>query len=91
MTIVAAISILTSIGFSLALPLLIRAMINNAIGGGQRQLLFGLGAAIIGIAICSAVSAYVRSVTTQWLGERVSYALRNQLYRHLESPLLLFL
>ena len=85
MTIVAMISILTSIGFSLALPLLIRAVINNAIGGGQRQLLYQLGAGIIGVSILSAASAYVRSVTTQWLGERVSYALRNQLYRHLES------
>ena len=85
MTIIAAISILTSIGFSLALPLLIRALINNAIGGGQRQLLLQIGAGIIGISILSAISAYVRSVTTQWLGERVSYALRNQLYRHLES------
>ena len=85
MTIVAAISILTSIGFSLTLPLLIRTLINNAIGGGQRQLLLQFGAAIIGVAVLSAISAYVRSVTTQWLGERVSYALRNQLYRHLES------
>jgi ABC-type multidrug transport system fused ATPase/permease subunit len=85
MTIVAMISILTSIAFALALPLLIRALINNAIGGGQRQLLLQFGAGIIVVSICSATSAYIRSVTTQWLGERVSYALRNQLYRHLES------
>ncbi len=85
MTIIAMISILTSIGFSLALPLLIRALINNAIGGGQRQLLFQIGVGIIGVSVLSATSAYIRSVTTQWLGERVSYALRNQLYRHLEN------
>lgn len=84
MTIVAMLSILASIGFSLALPLLIRAVINTAIGGGHRELIPQFGAAIIVVAMLSATAAYIRSVTTQWLGERVSYALRNQLYRHLE-------
>src|SRR5215213_5967079 len=79
MTIVAAISILTSIGFSLALPLLIRALINSGVAAGQHRVIAELGVAIIVVSALSAASAYVRGVTTQWVGETVSYDLRNRL------------
>ncbi len=85
MTAVAGISILTSIAFSLALPLLIRALINTGVAGGQGRVLAQLGAAIIVVSTLAATSAYVRGVTTQWVGETVSYNLRNRLFRHLES------
>src|SRR4051794_36028072 len=85
MTIVAAISILTSIGFSLALPLLIRALINSGVAGGQHGVIVELGVAILAVSVLSATSAYVRGVTTQWIGETVSYDLRNRLFRHLEG------
>ena len=85
MTAVAAGSILTSIGFSLALPLLIRALINNGVAAGDMQVVIKLGIAIIIASAFSALSAYVRGVTTQWVGEAVSYSLRNRLFRHLEG------
>jgi ATP-binding cassette subfamily B protein len=85
LTTVAGISILTSIGFSLALPLLIRALINTGVAGGQNRVIAELGVAIIVVSVLSASSAYVRGVTTQWIGETVSYDLRNRLFRHLEG------
>ncbi|HEY8600298.1 MAG TPA: ABC transporter ATP-binding protein [Thermomicrobiales bacterium] len=85
MTAVAAVSIFTSIGFSLALPLLIRALINNGVAVGDMQVVIRLGIAILLVSAFSALSAYVRGVTTQWVGEAVSYSLRNRLFRHLEG------
>src|SRR3954447_16123957 len=85
MTIVAGISILTSIGFSLALPLLIRALINSGVAAGNHREIIELGVAIIAVSVLSATSAYVRGVTTQWIGETASYDLRNRLFRHLEG------
>ena len=78
MTAIAAVSILTSIGFSLALPLLIRALINNGVAPGDMQVVTKFGIAILIASAFSALSAYVRGVTTQWVGEAVSYSLRNR-------------
>ncbi len=85
MTIVGAITILSSIGFSLALPLLIRTLINNGVATGNMRVVTELGIAIIIVSFLSAGSAYLRGVTTQWIGERVSYGLRNRIFRHLEA------
>ncbi|CAA9559337.1 MAG: Lipid A export ATP-binding/permease protein MsbA [uncultured Thermomicrobiales bacterium] len=85
MTAVAAVSILTSIGFALAQPLLIRALINSGIVTGNRRLVLELALAILVVAALSAVSAYLRAVTTQSIGERVSYDLRSRLFQHLEA------
>lgn len=85
MTAVAAVSILTSIAFSLALPLLIRGLIDNGVAKGDMQVVSRLGIAILIASAFSALSAYVRGVTTQWVGETVSYSLRNRLFRHLEG------
>ncbi len=81
----AGLSILSSIGFSLAQPLLIRALINDGIAAGNRGLIWRLAAAIGVVAVLSAVSAYSRAVTTQSIGERVGYELRGRLFRHLEA------
>lgn len=81
----AGLSILTSIGFSLTLPLLIRALINAGVAAGNRSRITELGVAIVVVSVLSASSAYARSVTTQWIGERVSYSLRNRLFTHLEA------
>ncbi len=78
-------SILLSIGFSLLQPLLIRSLINNGIAAGEHRRLIEVSVAIMVVAILSAVTTYFRSVTTQWIGEKVSYQLRNRLFRHLEA------
>jgi len=78
-------SIFLSIGFSLLQPLLIRSLINNGIAAGQHRRLIEVSIAIMIVAVLSAVTTYFRSVTTQWIGETVSYDLRNRLFRHLEA------
>lgn len=78
-------SIFLSIGFSLLQPLLIRSLINNGIAAGQHRRLIEVSVAIMIVAVLSAVTTYFRSVTTQWIGEKVSYDLRNRLFRHLEA------
>lgn len=85
LSILAAVTILSSIGFMLALPLLIRSLINDGIAAGNLNTVFRLGVAIAITSLLSALSAYLRGVSTQWVGERVSYVLRNRLFRHLES------
>jgi len=81
----AVLSIFLSIGFSLLQPLLIRSLINNGIAAGQHRRLIEVSIAIMIVAVLSAVTTYFRSVTTQWIGEKVSYDLRNRLFRHLEA------
>jgi ATP-binding cassette subfamily B protein len=84
-TAIAGVSILTSIGFSLAMPLLIRALIDAGVVAGNRRTIFELGTAIVVVTLLASGSAYARGVSTQWVGERVSYELRNRLFRHLEG------
>jgi len=81
----AVLSILFSIVFSLTQPLLIRSLINNGIAAGQHRRLIEVSIAVMVVAILAAITTYVRAATTQVIGERVSYALRNRLFRHLEA------
>jgi ATP-binding cassette subfamily B protein len=78
-------SIFLSIGFSLLQPLLIRSLINSGIAAGQHRRLIEIAIAIMIVAVLSAITSYFRSMTTQWIGEKVSYDLRNRLFRHLEA------
>ena len=81
----AVLSIIFSIVFSLVQPLLIRSLINNGIAAGERRRLIEVSIAIMVVAVLAALTTYIRSATTQWIGERVSYDMRNRLFRHLES------
>jgi ABC-type multidrug transport system fused ATPase/permease subunit len=81
----AVLSIIFSIVFSLVQPLLIRSLINNGIAAGERRRLIEVSIAIMIVAVLAALTTYIRSATTQWIGERVSYDMRNRLFRHLES------
>ena len=69
----AVLSIFFSIVFSLVQPLLIRSLINNGIAAGERRRLIEVSIAIMIVAVLSALTTYLRSATTQWIGERVSY------------------
>jgi ABC-type multidrug transport system fused ATPase/permease subunit len=85
MTFGAIASILIGIGASLAQPLLIRSLINTGIANNDKQMITVMAIAIAITALFSAIMAYVRSVTTQQIGEAVAYRLRNRLFRHLEA------
>ena len=82
-TAIAGVSILTSIGFSLAMPLLIRALIDAGVVAGNRGAIFELGTAIVVVTLLASGSAYARGVSTQWVGVRVSYELRKRLVCYL--------
>ncbi len=81
----AVLSILFSIGFSLLQPLLIRSLINTGIAAGEHRRLIETSIAIMIVAVLSAGTTYIRSVSTQQIGECVSYDIRNRLFRHLEE------
>ena len=83
--ILATLSIVMTVAFSLTQPLLIRSLVNNGIATGNRHLLITLAIAIMVVAVLSAITSYLRAMTTQVLGERVSYVLRNRLFRHIEA------
>jgi ATP-binding cassette subfamily B multidrug efflux pump len=85
MAIAALTSTLLAISFTLLQPLLIRALINQGIATHDYHVVTLFAAAIMGSAILSAITSYIRSTTTQIIGEGVSYRLRNRLFRHLEA------
>src|SRR4051794_10109121 len=85
MAIGAMVSIVLSVGFALLQPLLIRSLINQGIAAHNYRTVTEFSIAIMIAAILSAITTYVRSTTTQIVGEGVSYRLRNRLFRHLEA------
>ena len=83
--VVALLTTLLSIGFTLLQPLLIRSLINVGIATGDFRVVLELAGAILLAAVLSAGTTYLRSVTTQLIGEKTSYTLRNRLFAHLEA------
>ncbi len=85
LTLSSAVTILASIGLALLQPLLIRQLFNNGITAGNHQALITTSFTILVITALQAVCVYGRAGLTQHLAERISYALRNRLFGHLEA------
>lgn len=78
-------ALILGILLQLAVPLLVRQIINSGIGAGDRRF---LGVAAIGIVVVTLAQStfmYTRSYWLQYLAERVAYDIRNEMYRHLEA------
>jgi ATP-binding cassette, subfamily B, bacterial len=85
--------ILVSSGLSVVGALLIKVVFDKALfprGGPNLTLLYELVAALIAIAIITAVLNIVQTYFTNWVGNRVMRDLRDRLFGHLEQMSLSF-
>lgn len=77
-------ALILAILLQLAVPLLVRQIINSAIGAGDRRFLAIAAAAIVLVTLGQSTFMYTRSYWLQYLAERVAFDFRNEMYTHLE-------
>jgi ABC-type multidrug transport system fused ATPase/permease subunit len=77
-------ALILAILLQLAVPLLVRQIINTAIGAGDRRFLTLAAIGIVLVTLGQSSFMYTRSYWLQYLAERVAFDLRNEMYTHLE-------
>jgi ATP-binding cassette, subfamily B, multidrug efflux pump len=77
-------ALIIAILLQLAVPLLVRQIINSAISVGDRRFLTLAALGIVVVTLAQSTFMYTRSYWLQYLAERVAYDLRNEMYEHLE-------
>ncbi|MBN1138098.1 MAG: ABC transporter ATP-binding protein [Anaerolineae bacterium] len=78
-------SLLLGMGIDLTIPWLLRQVIDVGVSGGNARYLATVGLIVIGIGVIRALLSFGQRYFSQWLAWRVSYDLKNRLYRHIES------
>ncbi len=77
-------ALIIAILLQLAVPLLVRQIINTAIAAGDRRFLVISAVGIVAVTLGQSTFMYTRSYWLQYLAERVAYDVRNDMYQHLE-------
>ncbi|MDQ6834331.1 MAG: ABC transporter ATP-binding protein/permease [Chloroflexota bacterium] len=77
-------ALILAILLQLAVPLLVRQIINTAIGAGDRRFLVLAAVGIVVVTLAQSTFMYTRSYWLQYLAERVAFDCRNEMYTHLE-------
>ncbi|MCA1666020.1 MAG: ABC transporter ATP-binding protein/permease [Thermomicrobia bacterium] len=77
-------ALILAILLQLAVPLLVRQIINTAIGAGDRRFLMIAAGGIVVVTLAQSSFMYTRSYWLQYLAERVAFDARNEMYTHLE-------
>lgn len=72
-------------GLELAGPLIVKAMIDHAIGGGHHELVGRYASYYLGVLIGIFALQYAQQYLMQWVGQRVIFTLRQTLFRHLQG------
>ncbi len=82
--------LLTLVGFTVLLsvlamlpPLIVRAIIDRVISGGERSLLFSLGFLMLALPILRAFCGYLQTLGIALVGQRFVFDVRCTLYNHL--------
>ena len=78
-------ALIIAILLQLAVPLLVRQIINSAISVGDRRFLTLAALGIVVVTLAQSTFMYTRSYWLQYLAERVAYDVRNEMYQHLEN------
>ena len=68
----------------LALPAIIRQVIDVGLYGGEVRLLLNAALLILGIGLVIAVLVYFRRYLSEWIAAHIGYDLRNLLYDHIQ-------
>jgi ABC-type multidrug transport system fused ATPase/permease subunit len=77
-------ALIIAILLQLAVPLLVRQIINSAIAAGDRRFLVLTAFGIVLVTLAQSTFMYTRSYWLQYLAERVAFDVRNDMYQHLE-------
>jgi ATP-binding cassette subfamily B protein len=71
-------------GLSLAVPRIIRSVIDQGLAGGETAFLVRAALLLLGIGIVSAVLTLANRYLSEWIAARVGYDLRNRMYDHIQ-------
>src|SRR3990172_7808899 len=88
---IAVVSMILSAVAANTQPFLIGRAIDKFIPKGDLQGVALIGGALIGLAIVSWLSQWVQQVTTAFMGHRILFALRMEMFRHIQKLSLSFL
>ncbi len=77
-------------GLSLLPPKLMQLLLDKAIPQKNMSLLWHLCALLLGVYLLTAVISFVRTYLMSWLGQKVLYDMRSELYQHLQQLSLSF-
>jgi ATP-binding cassette, subfamily B, multidrug efflux pump len=88
--VVAVFTLFLIAGLELVGPLLLAYALDHAIPDGDTRLLGILAGAYLGALLLSFLFGYLQTVLTTWIGQRVMYDLRMQVFEHLQRLSLRF-
>jgi len=88
--VVAVFTLFLIAGLELVGPLLLAYALDHAIPDGDTRLLGILAGAYLGALLLSFLLGYLQTVLTTWIGQRVMYDLRMQVFEHLQRLSLRF-
>lgn len=69
----------------LAIPWLLKEVIDNGLKEGRIATLIVLAALVVALTAVKGTAQFGRQFASEWLGQRVVFTMRNQLYRHVQS------
>src|SRR5712692_6908754 len=78
--IVTYLCLLVFVGLNLLVPWLIKQVIDQGLSQGDRAFMLNAGLLIFGVALARGLVGFGRFYLIEWLGQRVAYDLRNELY-----------
>lgn len=82
--ILALITLLGITTAQLALPAIIRQVIDVGLYGGEERLLLNAALLILGIGLVIAILVYFQRYLSEWIAAHIGYDLRNLLYDHIQ-------
>jgi ATP-binding cassette subfamily B multidrug efflux pump len=82
--ILALITLLGMTTAQLALPAIIRQVIDVGLYGGEERLLLNAALLILGIGLVIAILVYFQRYLSEWIAAHIGYDLRNLLYDHIQ-------
>ncbi|MBC8444878.1 MAG: ABC transporter ATP-binding protein [Chloroflexi bacterium] len=77
--------LLVGMALDLTIPWLLRQVIDVGVGGGRADFMVTAGLIILGIGLGKAAVSFGQRYFSDWLAFRVSYDLKNKLYKHIEN------
>ncbi|MFN8533995.1 MAG: ABC transporter ATP-binding protein [Dehalococcoidia bacterium] len=84
-TLVAAVSMVGSVVFSLVVPWMTGQAIDVGIKADEPYVLYLLAGAVVVSTVLRGLSAFGQTYTGEWLAQRVAYDLRNAIYDHIQN------
>jgi ATP-binding cassette, subfamily B, bacterial len=81
----ASLAVLTQTGAGLAMPYLVKVAIDRGVVPGRLEVLDRVALAYVGLAVVQFLAGRVEVLTVASAGQRVLYAVRNKLFRHVQT------